>query len=87
MPIESTLAKITEEVYKSKTAEEAKKVMMEHLQTTYVKDRDKMIDTVSKMDNLIKIQTYFSNCLLKYEGHSLNKYDDLTQSSSEIQEG
>lgn len=87
MPIESTLAKITEEVYKSKTAEEAKKVMMEYLQTTYVKDRDKMIDTVSKMDNLIKIQTYFSNCLLKYEGHSLNKYDDLTQSSSEIQEG
>jgi len=87
MPIKSTLAKITEEVYKSKTAEEAKKVMMEYLMTTYVKDRDKMIDTVSKMGNLIKIQTYFSNCLLKYEGHSLNKYNDLTQSSSEIQEG
>lgn len=87
MPIESTLAKITEEVYKSKTAEEAKRVMMEYLETTYVKDRDKMIDTVSKMNNLIKIQTYFSNCLLKYEGHSLKKYDDLTQSSSEIQEG
>lgn len=87
MPIQSTLAKITEEVYKSKTAEEAKKVMMEYLMTTYVKDRDKMIDTVSKMNNLIKIQTYFSNCLLKYEGHSLNKYDDLTASSSEIQEG
>ncbi len=87
MPIESTLAKITEEVYQSKTAEEAKRVMMEYLQSTYVKDRDKMIDTVSRMNNLIKIQTYFSNCLLKYEGHSLSKYDDLTQSSSEIQEG
>lgn len=87
MPIQSTLAKITEEVYQSKTAEEAKRVMMEYLQSTYVKDRDKMIDTVSKMNNLIKIQTYFSNCLLKYEGHSLSKYDDPTQSSFEIQEG
>lgn len=70
---ESTLASITEQVYGAKTATEAKTVMVDYLKGTKVKDRDKMIETVSGLTNLVKIQQYFSNCLLKFEGLSLTQ--------------
>ena len=68
MHFESTLSKITQEIYNAKTAQEAKAAMVTYLQSTRVKDRDRMIETVQAMSSLIKIQTYFSNCLLKFEG-------------------
>ena len=68
MHFQSTLSKITEQVFSATTAQEAKSVMLDYLQSTRVKDRDLMISTVTKMNNLLKVQTYFTNCLLKFEG-------------------
>ncbi len=74
MNYESTLAKITQEVYNAKTAQEAKHAMVVYLQGTKVKDRDRMITAVQGMNNLTKIQVYFSNCLLKFEGLGTSNY-------------
>ena len=72
--IKSTLADIAPEVYQAVNYETAKAVIQEHLKDSTIKDGDrkKMLDGVSKLNNLRQIQTYFSNSLLKYEGMSLN---------------
>lgn len=79
MKFESTLASITEQVYNAKTADQAKKTMVEYLLTTKIKDRDKMITEVSKLTNLIKVWQYFSNCLLRFEALSTNPYSKNNQ--------
>lgn len=73
--IESTLASITDKVYGAKTADEAIQAMVTYLSESKIKEEDKrtMIETVSSMDRLAKVQQYFTNCLLKYEGHSYSK--------------
>lgn len=70
----STLASITSDVYKSKTAQEAKEIIVGHLLKTQVKDRDKMITDVAKLNNLNQVWRYFSNSLLRFEGLSTNTY-------------
>lgn len=64
----STLTNITEQVYSAKTATEAKTAMINYLETTNVKDKKKMIYDVSQLTNLTRIQFYFTNALLKFEG-------------------
>jgi hypothetical protein len=71
---ESTLATIATQVYKCKTATEAKELVVGHLLTTQVKDRDKMITEVARMNNLNQIWKYLSNALLRFEGLSTNTY-------------
>ena len=73
MKPESILVAITEQIYKARTATEAKTIMVDYLLTTTVSDRDSMIKGVTKLNSLIKVQRYFTNCLLKFEGLSLNK--------------
>lgn len=72
--IKSTLADIAPEVYQAVNYETAKAIIQEHLKDSAIKDEDrkKMLDGVSKINNLRQVQTYFSNALLKYEGMSLN---------------
>lgn len=71
---ESTLATITQEVYSAKTAQEAKTIMINYLETTNVKDKKKMIWDVSQLNNLTRVLTYFTNSLLRFEGLSVNTY-------------
>ena len=71
---QSTLTNITEQVYSAKSAEEAKTAMVSYLETTNVKDKKKMIFDVSQLNSLARIQTYFTNCLLRFEGLSVNSY-------------
>ena len=73
MKIESILAKIAEDVFQSTNFVEAKKNVLVLLENSHVKDRDKMIKDVTATTSLIKLQTYFANSLLKYEGLSLIK--------------
>lgn len=73
MKLQSTLTQITDQVFQAQTPVQAQQAMVEYLKSTKVKDRDKMITTVSSMNNLPQIQKYFANCLLKFEGHSLSK--------------
>jgi hypothetical protein len=70
----STLAQIADKVYQAKTADEAKQVMIDHLSTTRVKDKDRMISQVKVLKTLIKVQTYFTNSLLRFEALSVNSY-------------
>ena len=70
MNITSTLASIASLVWEAKTAQQAKDTLIEHLRSTQVKDRDKMIDDVQKLSTLQQVQRYTANSLLKYEGLS-----------------
>jgi hypothetical protein len=65
---ESTLTNITEQVYGATTAQEAKQAMISYLESTNVKDKKKMIWDVSQLKSLTRIQFYFTNALLKFEG-------------------
>jgi hypothetical protein len=74
MKYTSTLAQIADKVYQAKTADEAKQVMIDHLNTTRVKDKDRMISQVKVLKTLTKVQTYFTNSLLRFEALSVNSY-------------
>lgn len=76
MTFESTLTSITEQVWSAKTAQEAKTVIIGYLETTNVKDKKKMIWDVSQLNNLTRIQFYFANSLLKFEGMGVGKKVD-----------
>jgi len=73
---QSTLATITAEVYAAKTAQEAKALVINYLETTNVKDKKKMIWDVSQLNNLTRVWTYFTNSLLRFEGMSVNSYNN-----------
>jgi hypothetical protein len=64
----SVLSKITEEVYSASTLSQAKQVILEFLEPSKIKDRDKIISEVNKLNNLLKLKIYFTNALLKFEG-------------------
>lgn len=68
MTFQSTLTSITEQVWSATTAQEAKSTIINYLETTNVKDKKKMIWDVSQLTNLTRIQFYFANSLLKFEG-------------------
>lgn len=76
MTFESTLTSITEQVWSAKTAQEAKTVIIGYLETTNVKDKKKMIWDVSQLNNLTRVQFYFANSLLKFEGMGVGKKVD-----------
>ena len=71
--ITSTLDSISEQVFNSKTATEAKDVIIKHLSDTRVKDKEKMINELNNMKNLTQIWRYFSGALLKFEGLGMNQ--------------
>lgn len=73
MKIESILAKIAGQVFQSKNFIDAQKSMLSLLENSNVKDRDKMIMDTKSIKTLTKLQMYFANSLLKYEGLSVNK--------------
>jgi len=68
MTFQSTLTIITEQVWSATTAQEAKSTIINYLETTNVKDKKKMIFDVSQLNSLTRIQFYFANSLLKFEG-------------------
>ena len=74
MKYQSTLTNITEQVYRAVSLTEAKTAMVDYLKTTRVKDANKMIQTATKINNLRRLQEYFTNCLLRFEGLSVNNY-------------
>lgn len=76
MKYQSTLAQISTQVFAAKTADEAKQVIISHLENTNVKDKVKMIADVSGLKNLTKVWTYFTNSLLRFESLSVNSYSE-----------
>ncbi len=74
MKLESTLTNIAEQVFEAKTVEQAKTIALNFLSESKIKeeDRKKMIIEIEKTKDLVRLQIYIANALLKFEGLSLN---------------
>jgi hypothetical protein len=74
MKLESTLTKIAEQVFEAKNVEQAKKIALDFLSESKINevDRKKMIAEIETKKDLVKLQIYIANALLKFEGLSLN---------------
>lgn len=74
MKLESTLTNIAEQVFEAKTVEQAKIIALNFLSESKIKeeDRKKMITEIEKTKDLVRLQIYIANALLKFEGLSLN---------------
>lgn len=70
MKIISTLDKIAEAVFTSKDLTSAQNIAITHLNESKIKesDKNKMIQEITNMKSLQKLQYYCANALLKYEG-------------------
>lgn len=80
--IVSTLDRIATQVFESKTLDEAKKICLDYLKESKIKESDrlKMIQEIEQMKYLHKVQLYIANALLKYEGLGLsNKTIDTSE--------
>ena len=75
MNIQSTLTKIAEQVFTAKSCDEAKKIALDYLSESKIneEDRVKMIAEIETKKDLVKLQIYIANALLKFEGLSVNK--------------
>jgi len=74
MKLESTLTKIAEQVFGATSVEQAKTIALEFLSESKINevDRKKMIAEIETKKDLVKLQIYIANALLKFEGLSLN---------------
>ena len=74
MNLTSTLTQIAEQVFTAKTCDEAKKIAFDFLSESKIneEDRKKMISEIEQKKDLVKLQIYIANALLKFEGLSLN---------------
>jgi hypothetical protein len=72
MKFESTLSKIAEAVFSSTDFKSAQNTFIDHVDSTNVKDKNKMIEAVKKLTTLTALQHYCANALLKFEGLGLS---------------
>jgi len=74
MKLESTLTNIAEQVFTATSVQQAKQIALEFLDKSKIKeeDRKKMINEIETKTDLVKLQIYIANALLKFEGLSLN---------------
>lgn len=70
--IKSTLEKIVSEVFVEADFTTAKNIAVDHLKTTNVKDKNKMIYEINNARNMQALHRYLCNALLKYEGLGIN---------------
>ena len=82
--IKSTLEKIANQVFTAKTANEAKQIIISHISDSQVNDTDKnkMINDVNALKNLVAVQRYLANALLKYEGLGTNNMNKTAKQAA-----
>lgn len=82
--IKSTLEKIANQVFTAKTADEAKQIIVSHISDSQVNDIDKnkMITDVNALKNLVAVQRYLANALLKYEGLGTNNVNKTAKQAA-----
>ena len=68
MNIVSTLASLTPHIWEIKDLEEARTFLLQHIEGTKIKDRDRMIRDISEIKTLTALHRYTANALLKFEG-------------------
>jgi len=72
--IKSILEEIAPQVFRERNTEAAKKLFINHVSGTNVKDKDLMINTVAKFNKINDVHKYLANALLKFEGLSTKSY-------------
>jgi len=74
--IKSVFEQIASNVFQMKSIEQAKQYITEFVNSKEIKDTDKqlIVNNVSNCRNILQIQRYICNALLKYEGMSVNKF-------------
>lgn len=70
MKFQSTLASIASLIWEAESAEQARNILIDHLSSTKVKDKDKMIQDIEQLKTLPAVHRYTANALLKFEGLS-----------------
>jgi hypothetical protein len=70
---ESKLVSITEAINKAVSLQEAKQIFKDYVVTSDLPEdtRNKIISQLEPLKSLAKLQKYFYNSLLAYEGHGL----------------
>ena len=76
MNYQSTLAQIAEAVFSATDLQTAQNRFIEHVSTTRVKDKEKMISTVKELRSVAAVHRYTANALLKFEGMGVGKKVD-----------
>lgn len=68
--IKSVLEEIAPQVFQVKDLNEAKNIIINHINSKGIKDEDKKVITinVSQLNNINAVHRYMANSLLKYEG-------------------
>lgn len=72
MKLTSKLTEITETIFTATDFLSAQHYFITFVESTNVKDKVKMINEVKQMRNLIQLQRYTANALLKFEGLGVN---------------
>ena len=73
----SVLEQITSDVYKMTDVNEAKKFIENFLEEKKIDNvtKKQMLQNISEVKSMLKLQFYMTNSLLRFEGMSVNKYD------------
>lgn len=66
----SVLHRVVQEVFNSKTLNDARKLMKECIESSRINSEDKqtMLDEIAQIKTLSKIHQYIANAILAYEG-------------------
>jgi hypothetical protein len=73
----SVLEQIISDVYKMTDVNEAKNFIENFLEEKKIDDvtKKQMLQNISEIESMLKLQFYMTNSLLRFEGMSVNKYD------------
>jgi hypothetical protein len=73
----SVLEQIINDVYKMTDVNEAKKFIENFLEEKKIDNvtKSQMLQNISEIKSMLKLQFYITNSLLRFEGMSVNKYD------------
>lgn len=73
--LKSVLEEISEPVFKAKTLDEGKQIIIKYMDEKKINDDDKktIIKNVNECKTLIKLQTYLCNSILQFEQLGLNQ--------------
>ena len=73
--IKSVFEQIANQIFVIKDVNKAKEFIVEFISSKGINDRDKkvIINNIEGIKNMMKLQMYICNSLLKYEGMSVNK--------------